>query len=123
MKILGIKTQPVNKQLKYLQILEILQPSLKLTETENRYLAFFLQEKENLDKVPEPHRSELLFSDKVRKKSKEVLEIKTSQANVLFASLKKKGIIKQTDNGYQLAGIFNAIDKDTTEIVYKLSFT
>lgn len=108
--------------MKYLQILEILQPSLKLTETENRYLAFFLQEKENLDKVPEPHRSELLFSDKVRKKSKEVLEIKTSQANVLFASLKKKGIIKQTDSGYQLAGIFNAIDKDTTEIVYKLSF-
>ena len=101
-----------------------MQPSLKLTETENRYLAFFLQEKENLDKVPEPHKSELLFSDKVRKKSKEVLQIKTSQANVLFASLKKKGIIKQVDTGgYQLAGIFNAIDRETTEIVYKLNFT
>ena len=87
-------------------------------------MAFFLQEKENLDKVPEPHRSELLFSDKVRKKSKEVLGIKTSQANVLFSSLRKKGIIKQNDEGmYQLAGIFNAVDRETTEIVYKLSFT
>lgn len=53
-----------------------------------------------------------------------MLQIKTSQANVLFSSLKKKGIIKQNEEGmYQLAGIFNAIDKDTTEIVYKLSFT
>lgn len=98
----------------------MLQPATLLTDTETKYLAFFLKEKENLHSIPEPHKSELLFSDKLRRKAKTNLGIKTSQANVLFSSIKKKGLIKVSENGgYSLVKLLDSIDFDTQQIIFK----
>ena len=93
-----------------------------LTETENKVTAFFLEESEILKDVPQPHRNKILFSEETRKKCRETLNIKTSQFNFLISSLKKKGILVKTQEGFSLPLILQQITEDTIGIKYEITF-
>lgn len=94
----------------------------QLTETENRVVEYFIKEQEKLKDIPDPHKSKLLFSEDVRKDCRISLDIKISQFNVIFSSLKKKNIlVKQEDGSYKFPKLISVIGEDTTSIKYEFS--
>lgn len=96
----------------------------QLSEKETEVLSFFVKKYHDLSQVPEPYRTNAVFSADSRKECIASLPIKSSQLNFILTSLRKKKMIVTRPNCQNaLLSMLEKITPETTKLTYEFIYT
>jgi hypothetical protein len=95
----------------------------QLSEKETEVLAFFVEKYHNLVQVPEPYRTQAVFSTSSKKECMVKLSMKSSQLNFIFTSLRKKRMLLTKEGITVLQPMLQKIVPGTNKLTYEFLYS